>query len=218
VRELARDVTTRHGSLLRFVPNREPGGSGYTLVDGNAADTLSDADPAVYSYGLRSPWRGYRDPNGRFWVGDVGLETTEEVDLITEPAQNMGWPTAEGPCDGECESLTDPLLSFGRTSDEPYVIEDPDTEPAVKRAVWVGAGYDAPSVDRYYGLLDGMVLYGDFFTGWVRGAKVDDDGELTTDRLLGHLTDVTSVKLGPDGYLYLLTLGGTLYRAEQVVE
>jgi hypothetical protein len=26
------------------------------------------------------------------------------------------------------------------------------------------------------------------------------------------------VKVGPDGYLYLLTLGGTLYRAEQVVE
>lgn len=218
VRELAQDVTTRHGSLLRFLPNREADGSGFSAVEGNAADTISDADPTVYSYGLRSPWRGYRDSNGRFWVGDVGLETTEEVDLISEPGQNMGWPNAEGPCKKSCAALTDPLLSFGRSSDEPYVIEDPDTEPAVRRAVWVGAGYEAPSVDRYYGLLDGVVLYGDFFTGWVRGAQVDDDGALTSDRLLGHLTDVTSVKVGPDGYLYLLTLGGTLYRAEQVVE
>lgn len=218
VRELAQDVTTRHGSLLRFVPNRESGGSGYTTVEGNAADTLRDADPTVYSYGLRSPWRGYRDSSGRFWVGDVGLETTEEVDLISEPAQNLGWPRAEGACQDDCASLTDPLLSFGRSSEEPYVIEDPDTEPATKRAVWVGAGYEAPSVDRYYGLLDGLVLYGDFFTGWVRGVQVDDDGAVTTDRLLGHLTEVTSVKLGPDGYLYLLTLGGALYRAEQVLD
>ena len=218
VRDLAQDVTTRHGSLLRFAPNREPGGSGYTTVPGNAVDTISNAEPTVYSYGLRSPWRGYRDSNGRFWVGDVGLETTEEVDLISEPAQNLGWPGAEGACQVACQSLTDPLLSFGRSSEDPYVIEDPDTEPATKRAVWVGAGYEAPSVDRYYGLLDGMVPYGDFFTGWVRGARVDDDGTVTTDRLLGHLTEVTSVKLGPDGYLYLLTLGGTLYRAQQVLE
>jgi glucose/arabinose dehydrogenase len=217
MREMAQDASTRQGSLLRFRPNREAGGAGYEPADGNAIDLLPEADPAVYAYGLRSPWRGYRDRSGNFWVGDVGLVSAEEVDLVNEPGQNLGWPRAEGACEEACEGLREPLLSFGRKSDEPYALEDPDTEPSTKRAVWMGVKYEEPTVDRYYGLLDDVVLYGDYFAGWVRGVKVDDDGALAVDRLLGHLPAVTSVRLGPDGYLYLLTIGGNLYRAEQVV-
>lgn len=217
VRELAQDITTAHGSLLRFIPNRDPEGAGYEPAVGNAVDLMPEAEPTVYAYGLRSPWRGYLDRDGRYWIGDVGLITAEEINLVTEPTQNLGWPTAEGRCAESCESLTEPLLTFGRASDEPYVLEDPDTEPATKRAVWLGVRYEEPAAQRYYGLLDDLVLYGDFFTGWVRGVKVDAQGRIEQDVLLGHLTEVTSVRLGPDGYLYLLTLNGGLYRAKQVL-
>jgi glucose/arabinose dehydrogenase len=217
IRELSQDPMARQGSLLRFLPNRT-GGAGYTPASGNAFSDAALGDPTIYAIGLRSPFRGYRDREGRFWVGDVGLITWEEVNLVTSAGQNFGWPLAEGPCTANCDGLQQPLVAFGRRSDEPYVLEDPNTVPATKRAIWVGVGYEAPSTDRYYGLLDGYVLFGDFFTGWVRGLKLGTDGQLQDDRSLGNLPEITSMRLGPDGYLYALTLGGVLYRAEQALD
>ena len=113
--------------------------------------------------------------------------------------------------------MRNPLTSYGRLSDEPYVLEDPLTEPATRRAIWVGQPYENPSTDRYYGLFDDSVMFGDFFTGWVRQLRVDEDGTLIEDRSVGHLTAVTSWRTGPDGYMYVLANGSKLYRAEQVL-
>lgn len=215
--QLGQTTTEKAGSLLRFKPNREPDGSGHLPADGNAFNDASEGDPSVYAYGFRSPWRGTRDRFGRFWVGDVGLYTTEEVNLVLDAGQNFGWDRAEGPCVSNCDGVTEPLTYFGRLSDERYVIEDPLTEPVTKRAVWVGQAYHSEQ-DRYYGLFDDAVIFGDFFTGWVRRLEVDDEGTLIGDQLVGHLTQVTSWKTGPDGYMYLVTLGGMFYRALQVTE
>jgi hypothetical protein len=221
LRELAQDRSDKPGSLLRFLPNRDPDGSGYEPAEGNAfsgGEGGADAgDASIYAYGFRSPWRGTRDRFGRFWVGDVGLVTAEEVNLVQEAGQNFGWDLAEGPCTQNCSGFVEPLTYYGRSSDERYVIEDPNTEPATRRAIWVGQAYDAAK-DRYYGLFDDAVIFGDFFTGWVRRLEVDSAGSLISDELVGHLTEVTSWKTGPDGYMYVLTLPGTLRRAVQVLE
>lgn len=221
IRKLAQDVRHPAGSLLRLRPSRDEAEETYTPAPDNAATKLAemaDADPLIYAHGLRSPFRGARDQRGRFWVGDVGHYGAEEVNLITAAGQNLGWATHEGPCTESCEGLVDPLLSYGRSSDEPYVREDPETAPATKRAVWVGAVYEDPAVDRYYGLLNDTVIYGDHYTGWVRGVRVDEDGKLIDDRSLGNLTSVTSVRQLSDGYLYFLTLRKGLYRAVQIVD
>ena len=99
------------GGLLRIIPNREDGGDGYTLPAGNMAAVggFPESDPALFVYGLRSPWRGSRDSLGRIWVGDVGQGLVEEVNLITAVGQNFGWATHEGPCD--------PALLVSGTSD-----------------------------------------------------------------------------------------------------
>jgi len=217
LRELAQDTQQKAGKLLRFEPNRDPEGSGYEPAAGNAFDDATEGDASIYAYGLRSPWRGTRDRFGRFWIGDVGLYTTEEVNLVLSAGQNFGWDRAEGPCVTDCDGVTQPLTHFGRLSDEPYVLDDPLTEPSSKRAVWVGEAYHSEA-DRYYGLFDDAVIFGDFFTGWVRRLEVDDEGELVGDELVGHLTQVTSWKTGPDGYMYLTTLPGMFYRAIQVTE
>jgi hypothetical protein len=215
--QLGQDTTDKAGSLLRFKPNRDPSGLGAIPAAGNAFDVAAEGDPNVYAYGFRSPWRGTRDRFGRFWVGDVGLVTTEEVNLVLEAGQNFGWDRAEGPCVSDCDGVTQPLAHYGRLSDEPYVIEDPLTEPATKRAIWVGQAYHAEP-DRYYGLFDDAVIFGDFFTGWVRRLEVDAEGTLIGDELVGHLTQVTSWKTGPDGYMYVVTLPGVFHRVIQVTE
>jgi len=210
-RQSAQDTTTPFGSLLRLA--LEPAGAptAYVGAAGNAFDA-----PPIYAYGLRSPWRGTRDQQGRFFVGDVGEYRREEVNLITHAGQNFGWPTFEGPCTEACE-FDNPLVSYGRTREERYVQEDPEAAPGTARSVWVGDVYEAPRRDRYHGLFDSKVPFGDFYTGWVRVLAVDASGQLTEDRHVGHVASVTSWHTGPDGYMYALTLSGGLYRARQIV-
>jgi len=190
------------------------GGDGFEPASGNLAADGGAADESVYAYGFRSPFRGTRDNRGRFWVGDVGLHTKEEVNVVTRAGQNFGWDRAEGHCEGsDCDDVEDPIIEWGRTSSEPFDADDPEVVPSTKRSAWVGPVYEAPAEDPYYGLLDNRLVYGDHFTGWVRALDTSAiDGDVD-DRHVGHLAEVVSGRVGPDGYLYLLTLDGTLHRA-----
>ena len=50
---------------------------------------------AVWALGLRNPFRfSFDQPTGRMFVGDVGENTSEEVNLGAKGA-NYGWPTCE---------------------------------------------------------------------------------------------------------------------------
>lgn len=206
-RDSAQDTHSLFGSVLRIVPDRAGAAAGYAPAAGNAT-----GEPAVYATGLRSPWRGTRDRHGRFFVGDVGEYDREEVNLVVRPGQNFGWPVHEGPCTEDCAGYDQPLTSYGRLPDEPYVIDDPDAVSGRSRSVWVGDIYEAPPVDRYGGLLAGRVPFGEFYTGWVRTLAVDAEGVLVGDRHLGHLPRITAWHIGPDGYVYALTFDGTLHR------
>lgn len=221
VPEYAQALDNPMGKLVRIIPDED--GRGFTPARGNLAEAAPqlgaggeasvDVDPSIFAYGFRSPWRGTRDRFGRIFVGDVGLTTTEEVNLVTQVGQNFGWPVFEGACSGACSSFVDPVASYGRDSDDPYVLEDPLTAPATKRAIWVGEIYSSAQTDRYCGLMDDVVPFGDLFTGWVRGLRVSRSGAVQLDIAMGHLGNVTAWRVGPDGFAYALTLDGTLHRA-----
>jgi glucose/arabinose dehydrogenase len=50
----------------------------------------------VYAYGFRNPFRFTQRPgSGDLYVGDVGENTVEEIDLV-RPGANYGWPCFEG--------------------------------------------------------------------------------------------------------------------------
>lgn len=217
IKDLAQDAAGPFGALLRIVPNREDGGAGHTAAAGNAFEGGA-GDPRVFARGLRSPWRATRDSRGRFFVGDVGEWRREEVNVITRAGQNFGWPRFEGPCSSECDGFENPIASYGRSSDELYVLEDAETYPEGRRSVWVSDVYEQPSIDRYYGLFDGRVVFGDFFTGWVRALATDESGALVQDQFVGHLRRVSAWHTGRDGYMYALTHDGTLHRAIQALD
>ena len=70
-----------------------PGGNNWN------GDAPGDTDwiDYVWASGLRNPFSGDVDPDtGRYFVGDVGEGTWEEVNDATNPARNFGWPTTEG--------------------------------------------------------------------------------------------------------------------------
>ena len=74
-------------------------------------------------------------------------------------------------------------------------------------SVWVGVQYRDCGNDRYGGAMTGVYLFGDWFTGWVRGAVIDDAGQKTTDRMVGIMPGLSAWDQGPDGYLYAVRFG-----------
>jgi len=83
------------------------------------------AEPRIWSYGLRNPWRFSIDPDtGDLWIGDVGGDRREEIDRLTGGGDrkvggrgaNLGWQLREGTldtdADGDRTALVDPLADF----------------------------------------------------------------------------------------------------------
>lgn len=201
------DESNPLSALVRLIPNREPGSEGYTVPEGNAFASEEDGHPLVYATGLRSPWKGIRDAAGRFWFGDVGANTMEEVNVISEVGQNFGWAEAEGRCAQGCSELTDPVLQWPHAGVSAYAAEDPDVVPTNARVAYVALEVEPHDTDPYRGALDGHVLFGDYCQGWVRGAQLDSDGTLIADSHLGHLVVPSAWVRGRDGYIYATTFG-----------
>jgi glucose/arabinose dehydrogenase len=206
----AEDPGSPLGALLRLLPRPGPEG-GYDTPADNPF-TASGGHPAVYAKGMRSPWKGlYHE--GRWFFGDVGQDTAEEINVIDAPGLHFGWPRAEGPCEADCEGLTDPWMWYGRSASHRFVAEDPDAVPAGLRSVWIGAIYrpDAPGAenDPYLGRWRDVLVFGDWATGFVRGRRVGalgvpDDGR---DWPVGHLHHATAFAQAPDGSVYATGLG-----------
>jgi glucose/arabinose dehydrogenase len=206
--EEAQNTGTNLGTILRIVPNREPDGEGYEPAPDNPFVGDDSRSPDIYAYGLRSPWKGAIDSEGRYWVGDVGAATYEELNVVSEPGQNFAWPQWEGPCEANCTEFVQPLSYWDRSSESDYALEDPDTNPTDRRVVWVGPEYRAyGGEDRYDGRLIGRTLFGDFCAGWVRAAEIDGQQRLVYDAYAGHLDSITGIAEAPDGYLYFVTYG-----------
>ena len=94
---------TLHGSVLRIDVNRKDSGREYAIPPDNPFVDHQTAQPEIYAFGLRNPWKcsiDQGDPDagygvGRLFCGDVGQNAYEEVDII-EKGGNYGWKLLEG--------------------------------------------------------------------------------------------------------------------------
>lgn len=164
-------------------------------------------DPRIVAAGLRNPWR-VTDCGARLCVSDPGDHSYEEIELYDRMGRNYGFPQEEGPDEGRFD---DPAFSWA---------DDDATWP---EADLLGAGHvgfaHVPwssgriSATGYGGALDGKVLVGDYFDGWIRALDLSETGTLAEGSTpAGHLPFVTKVAETPDGTLYLTELGGTVRR------
>ncbi len=203
----AQDLGSLLGAALRIVPNRAGQEAGYRIPDDNPkARWYTRGRGELMAKGLRNPWTGTFDHVGRLWIADVGQQF-EELNLL-DPRRGFhdyGWPTLDGPCDYGCRGTVNPVLSYTRSSDHPYALEDPGTFPVPQQCVYVGPQYVPADHNPYGGRLDHVLLFGDFILGWVRGLALDRNGQVTGDRLLGNMPGITSWSRGPDGHLYVCT-------------
>ncbi len=92
------------GKILRLDPETGAGVPSNPFYDSIAPFSVASK---VWTLGLRSPFRirvkpksGSNDPldgnPGHIYIGDVGSNQYEELNIVTGPAQNLGWPLYEG--------------------------------------------------------------------------------------------------------------------------
>jgi hypothetical protein len=228
-----------NGGQLQFGPDGylyistgDGGGGGDPLGSGQSLDTLlgkilrieprPGAEPEIWGYGLRNPWRfSFDRVNGDMVIADVGQGTREEVDLAPSPAAgvvggsgaNYGWNCREGflaypqpapSCDG-AGGFTEPVFDY------PHA--DPKDGTAHGCSITGGYVVRDPSLGDLYG----RYVYVDFCVGEIRSLVLPagPDGAASGDRSEG-LSVPNPVSFGEDacGRVYVVAGGGAVYRFE----
>ena len=190
------------GDLAGKVVRLHPDGS---VPEGNPFAGRDDAAPEVFSWGHRNPQGLAVHPEtGRIWVVEHGPRGGDEVNLVAAGV-NYGWP----------------VITHGRAYSGL-----PMGEGSAKEGMAQPLHYWVPSISpsglAFYGGDAFPQWQGDLFTGGLSGevlARLELDGErvVEEERLLeGVLGRIRDVRVGPDGYLYLLTdeSDGGLHRLE----
>jgi glucose/arabinose dehydrogenase len=202
------DLGTLLAKMLRIEPRMPdgslpPGGRAYAIPPNNPFVDRPGARPEIWAYGLRNPWRySFDRDSGDLWIGDVGQNAWEEVDLQPTDAgggQNYGWNLTEGfhPYGNVAAppaNWTRPL--FDRSHDDGYCA-------LIGGYVYRGAASPA---------LDGVYLYTDECAGELRGV-VERGGRVVRAIDLGvHVDTPVSFGQDADGELYVISLAGPVYR------
>ena len=89
--------STLLGKILRIDVDSSSNGQNYAIPNDNpfVANSLGYREE-IYAYGFRNPWRFSLDSvSGQLWVGDVGQDLIEEIDLVVK-GRNYGWNIMEG--------------------------------------------------------------------------------------------------------------------------
>lgn len=198
---LSRDLSSVDGKILRVTAD------GQAPAD-NPLVGVPGADPTIWSYGLRNPYRISIDaPTGRLWIGDVGGTDWEEVNLGA-PGADYGWDVMEGfDCRvPDCSGFAPPVVAYSRL----------DPEYSGGRTVTMGPAYRGSLFPEAY---VGSVFFADFVAGWVRRIVMDENGNPVGDVPFLEASQgraITDLKVGPDGALYIVraspALQGRIYR------
>jgi aldose sugar dehydrogenase len=190
------------GDLAGKVVRLQPDGS---VPDDNPLVEREEAAPEVFSYGHRNPQGLAVHPEtGRVWVVEHGPRGGDEVNLVAAGV-NYGWPVITH---GRAYSG----LPMGEGSEKEGMAQPlhywvPSISPS-GMAFYEGDAFPQSQGDLFVGALSGQLL-----------ARLELDGErvVEEERLLdGVLGRIRDVRVGPDGYLYLLTdhEDGALVRLE----
>ena len=196
------------GSILRIDPTGTNSSNGkYGIPQGNPFVGQAGFVPEIWAYGFRNPFRfSFDSSTGKLWVGDVGQNDIEEVDVVTKGG-NFGWRIKEG------SFLFDPNgaqpgFVTARSPGKPKGLIDPIAEYDHDEGVAVVGGfvYRGDAIPQ----LRGRYVFGDFSRSSSEFGRLfflDRAERIKEFRLVGQ--DSLGLKLDgfgqdADGELYVL--------------
>jgi glucose/arabinose dehydrogenase len=199
----AQNLSDLLGSILRVDVSS---GTSYTVPADNPFVGQAGAQPEVWSYGLRNPWRfSFDRANGDLYIADVGQNQYEEVDVATAAAGsgkgvNFGWNIMEG---AHC-------LGGGQCNQTGLTL--PDFEYGHDQGCSITGGY----VYRGSAIpdLQGIYFYADYCQGWVRSFRyaASQATEVTDWPTLRPGGSVQSFGEDDAGELYVLSSSGNVFK------
>ena len=212
------DLATPMGKILRIDPDTGEAAAGNPFADNE------DADPRIYAYGLRNPWRCSFDMGGsnELFCADVQQNSFEEVNII-KAGGNYGWRKMEAdkcfdytkpdehPANCDTTGLEMPILTYNNCSAKP----DGCTGISVtggyvyrgSHAAWDGA-YIYGDWSKQFGQMDGQIKIGtkaaDGSWSNTEAEVVNMDGNLPYILAFGQdnageVYALTSISTGPVG-------------------
>ncbi|HKA23012.1 MAG TPA: PQQ-dependent sugar dehydrogenase [Blastocatellia bacterium] len=192
----AQNIDVLLGKILRIDVDHPNGSIPYSSPASNPFFGATPGADEVFAYGMRNPWRfSFDRGTGQLYVGDVGQDAWEEIDIVTNGG-NYGWRVMEGNhCNpninnGVCTPIgIPPIAEYGHSAGRCSII----------------GGY------VYRGTLStltpGTYIYGDLCTGEIFKLAGGVQSVLFD-------TNFTISSFGEDeaGEIYVVELGSSIYR------
>ncbi len=199
------DLSNLLGKILRIDVDHPAGGKPYGIPDDNPFVNAEGARGEIYALGIRNPWRlAFDKETGDLWIGDVGQELWEEVNVVTKGG-NYGWSTREG---------SHPFGNRSAVDSVPSPI-DPlwEYDHRIGRSITGGRVYRGSRLSELFG----KYLYADYVTGTIWALTYDrDSGKATrNEQVIPESIPVLAFGEDQDGEVYYLTnspRGECIYR------
>lgn len=197
----AQNLDSLAGKILRVDPATGNGLPDNPFYDGDPTSNRSK----VWALGVRNPFRfSFDAATGELWLGDVGGERWEEINLVTAGA-NLGWPCFEG--------------AYRNNNGAPC--------PELAAAKVTQAVHAYPHEGEYSAAIGGVVYRGEAFPQRYRRAYFFADHNRAAilallpdgrvEEFATHAIAPVQVSEGADGALYVLSfVTGTLSRVSWV--
>jgi quinoprotein glucose dehydrogenase len=172
----------------------------------------SGARKEIYASGLRNPWRYSFDRlNGALWIGDVGQDLWEEVDLGVKGG-NYGWSVREGAHHfkpgPEGAQYLEPVIEYPHQTK----LQPQGMFPDHSIGLCVIGGYVYRG--RQFPALTGIYIYGDYNLGTFWGLRYDYAAKKVTAHgtLLQQTDNICSFAEDADGEIYALMQSGKIFQ------
>ncbi len=193
------------GKILRINVDQLP----YTIPSDNPFINDPSVRDEVWAIGMRNPWRFSFDRiTGDLYIGDVGQNVIEEVDfeLAGDGGKNYGWRCMEGArctglsgCTCNAPELTLPIYTYDHSGG--------------RCSITGGYNYRGESIP----LLDNTYFFADYCGRDIYSFNYDGQQVTNfTDRSLelggGSIGSISSFGEDQNGEMYIISLGGTIYR------
>ena len=216
--------------IIRIIQN----GSG--AADNPFSKSSNERMQKYYAYGIRNSFGLTIDPiSGLLWDTENGPDSYDEMNIV-HPGFNSGWNQIMGPISHssiEQEDLEEELKIFdgSKYADPIFSWKDPVglTDLEFLNSTALGLEY---AYNLFVGDINNGNLYYFELNDSRTGIKLDDnDLEDLTDQVAddeqqlseivfgsGFEEGITDIETGPDGFLYILTFNGSIYRILPVTD